>query len=219
MDYFPDAERFAVGCSDGTIRVYHDIKRHVAFTYDQTKKHSNSILAVKCYEDYVLSCGWDNFLKIWDPRSEEMIDSIYVSCPFKDAVDYNGGNYIIVGSFEQENHIKVYDVRKSNGLVSETTVESQTVLGKGLRKNDRQCKIHALNFCKFDKSKLICSTVHNNTVKLLDFNGGDVSEVWSYEALKNKVMSVDTAKKEKKVWFSGVGVHGEIDFDYKDIYC
>jgi len=61
---------------------------------------------------------------------------------------------------------------------------------------------------------LVCTTVHNDTIKLIDFNGGDLTELWSYEDLKTKVMSVDTVNKEKSIWFSGERVYGKLDVEY-----
>lgn len=207
IDYFPDGERFAVGCDDGSVRVYNDVKRAKAYDFDVLRKHSNSVLAVKCYDDFVLSSAWDNNLKIWDPRSTEIVHNINVSCPFKDALDFDG-NYIVTGSLETDSHVKVFDIRTFK-KVFETTLYSQTVLDKSFRNTDFGCKIHALSFCKFDKSKLICSTVHNNTLKLISFKGGACKELFSYETLPSKIMSVDTCEKNDTIHFSGVKVHGE----------
>jgi len=113
INYFPDGEKFGVGCADGSIRVYNDVKRTLSASYDPLKKHGNSVLAIKCYDDYLISAAWDNNLKIWDPKSESLVDNIHVSCPFKDAIDMQG-NYVVVGTFEVEDHIKVYDIRKPN---------------------------------------------------------------------------------------------------------
>ena len=110
IDYFPDGEKFAVGCDDGSVKVYNDVKRTKAYDCDILRKHSNSVLAVKCYNEFVLSCAWDNNLKIWDPRTSECVHNLHTSCPFKDSLDFDG-NYIVSGSFENDNHVKVYDIR------------------------------------------------------------------------------------------------------------
>jgi hypothetical protein len=72
-----------------------------------------------------------------------------------------------------------------------------------------------MNFCKFNKNLIACATVHNNTLKLLEFNGGCPKEIFSYENLPGKLMSVDTIKGQSCVYFSGDQISGEINLDIK----
>jgi WD40 repeat protein len=135
IDYFSDAEKFAVGCSDGTVRVYNDIKRTKALDMDVSKKHGNTVLAVKCCDDLIVSAGWDNNLKIWDSKSGNQIENIHVPTPYKDALDFDG-NYIILGNFDRENHLKVWDIRMADKMVSETTLKSVHALDPSFKPTD-----------------------------------------------------------------------------------
>lgn len=137
-----------------------------------------------------------------------------MSCPYKDAIDIHD-NYIVVGSFEFQDHIKVFDIRKPSGAVQKKTLKSQTALEGHFKPNDTLCKIHSLSFCEFDKRLICVSTCHNNTIKLLEFNSGELNEIFSYEALPTMVMSLDTIQEKKNtIYLSGVGLYGEMNLSF-----
>ena len=67
LGYCPDGGSIALGCRSGEVYLL-DVEANKKTKLSQTAKHGNRVQIVKWTDDYLLTIGWDNVLRKWDPR-------------------------------------------------------------------------------------------------------------------------------------------------------
>ena len=144
-----------------------------------------------------------------------MFDPIFAQicpCPNKEAVHFEQ-NYIMVGLNRAKDNVQFVDLRKDGPVLKSTTLRSMQSSSSLHSPNDKDCEVQLLKQSRFDKKLFVAATSHNNTVKLLKVDGLSADELYSYESLPGKVMTLETSMIKPKVFLGGEDFNTTLTFD------
>jgi WD40 repeat protein len=189
---------------------FYDVETEERIKISRFLKHSNRAQIVHWNNNLLFSFGWDGNLFIWDIRQSDPVASQFIPCPNKDSLVIEEDT-VLVGLVQKKENLLAFDLRKE-GSFMRMTVESKQA-AKSLPPNDRFTEIQILRRSHFDHTKYVVATSHNNSLQLLDYNGAKMVDVYSYEALDQPVLALETSVLRSKVFFSGDGYYGGVEFD------
>jgi WD40 repeat protein len=189
---------------------FYDVETEQRQNISKFLKHSNRAQIVHWDKDLLYSFGWDGNLFVWDIRQTDPVATQFVTCPNKDSFVISEET-LLVGLVQKKDNLLAFDLRKQ-GPVTRMTVESKQA-AQSLPPNDKLAEIQILRRAHFDNSKYFVTTSHNNTLQLLDYNGAKMVSVYSYEALDQPVLALETSVLRSKVFFTGDGFYGGLEFD------
>ena len=181
----------AVGCSDGTVRVFTSALQPI-ITHPAGRKrevlegHVGRVLVVRYHpsEDHILvSSGWDDVIYIWDdryPHAVRHISSVHIC---GDAIRFNlvRNNYLLTGSWRSTNQLQVWDFNTG------------TLIGWLPQKGRVSCHVYCAQWSR--KCNVVFGGSDSNTVVITDLINN--FSIGSLLDLENGVCCLDTQDKPK----------------------
>ncbi|CAN0007838.1 unnamed protein product [Pylaiella littoralis] len=146
-----DGELFAVGASDGVVRVYSDSTRELLVDLKpgigRGAGHSSRVYSVKFHPDdsnVVVSGGWDKCVHVWDVEKAAVVQRIFGPHVCGDAVGVFGRT-IVTGSWRDEAQLEAWDM--DTGEASGPSFWSGHGKGALLQQGwGRRCRLYAAAF-------------------------------------------------------------------------
>ncbi|OQR96839.1 hypothetical protein ACHHYP_13205 [Achlya hypogyna] len=203
LDYRPDGAMFATSGKDHTIRVYDEATKTEVLAMKGghgtlTAGHSNRVFSVKFHpldEHTIVSGGWDNTVQIWDTRAGHSVRGIYGPHIAGDAIDVNGRNEILTGSWRPESPLELWDYGSGKRLAA--IPWNQSAL-KG-----EPCFLYAAQFSKDPRSRLIAAGGSgSNEGKVFDHDAGN-KLVGTVAGLSRGVFTLDFGPQGDKLALAG----------------
>lgn len=200
IQYSPDGNKFIIGTCEGHIDLYDYESGSNCQRLSSKGKHFNRVVGFKFLENnnnVGYSFGWDDWYYMWDTRTSNGLPIMEkrLACPNKTAT-VTKGMHIYSGILGYRENLTCLDIRKMS-TVFKTTVkanQSQNILSP----KDFNCGINTLNLVPHDSNKLLLTTVHNHTIKLISTLDGSeddfmtqkiqgFKEIMSYESITKPV--------------------------------
>ncbi|CAM9619385.1 unnamed protein product [Ectocarpus sp. 4 AP-2014] len=146
-----DGEFFAVGASDGVVRVYSDTTREMLVELKpgmaRGSGHSSRVFSVKFHPDdsnTLVSGGWDNCVQVWDVKEATTVTTVFGPHICGDAVGVFGRT-IVTGSWRDESQLEAWDM--DSGQASGPSFWSGSGKGALLQQAlGRRCRLYAAAF-------------------------------------------------------------------------
>eukprot|EP00752_Nemacystus_decipiens_P010899 g9687.t1 len=146
-----DGEFFAVGASDGVVRVYNDSTRELLVELKpgmaRGSGHSSRVFSVKFHPDdpnMIVSGGWDKCVHVWDVEKAVVVQTLFGPHVCGDAVGVFGRT-IVTGSWRDEAQLEAWDMDtgKADGKPFWSGHGKGALLQQGW---GRRCRLYAAAF-------------------------------------------------------------------------
>lgn len=126
-DYRPDANFFAVGCKDTSIKVYDESTKQLNCELKRQGDyvgHSNRVFSVKWEdENNLFSAGWDNNIFMWDLRTGRVSKHFHGPYICGDSIDVFE-NRLLCADCCIDNQVKIWSISQGTLIHSETLVQN-----------------------------------------------------------------------------------------------
>ena len=141
-DYSPDADNFAVGCKDMSIKIVDDSVKEISSELKRTGDHighSNRVFSVKWMDENILfSAGWDQNIIMWDVRQGSLCKYFHGSDICGDSIDVMGDRLLCVDACIS-NQLKIWSIS-----------QGQIVFTDNLNVRGKPMKGYTAQFSKID---------------------------------------------------------------------
>ncbi len=122
MDYSFDGTKIIIGDNRGNISLINEHTEKVVKEFQAASwfnnGHSNRVFSLKFLNDnhnMFVSGGWDGMIFLWDIRENKPVNHITGPKISGDSLDYKNGK-LLACSYENENPIKIFDLKKMEKL-------------------------------------------------------------------------------------------------------
>ncbi|CAI2373157.1 unnamed protein product [Moneuplotes crassus] len=196
IDYNYDGTRLVTGGVDKKIRLYDDAAKDIIHTFQDNSEdylaHYNRIFCVKfdpIDDRLIYSGGWDNMINVNDTREKGPVSQIIGPYLSGDTLDVYK-TQLLVGNYNTENPLEVYDLRKLERLKS---IEWKTEEGK------EGGKVLGAMFSKSDADAIIACGSVGNEFKIFDSSTENV--IASVTGGKKPIYSIDVSESNSLIAF------------------
>lgn len=188
-DYHPEAEYFAVGCKDMSVRIFDENTKQVISELKKkgdTPGHSNRIFAIKWPDPHTLySAGWDNNILMWDTRTRivsKFFNGHYICGDSIDVFE----DTLLCTDCKMTDQVTIWSVSQG------TIIHSETIVNDG-----KPFKGYTAQFSKVDRAELFFIGGSGSTQGYFYYNQG-FNTIAALSYLPKSIFSCDFGNSTQK---------------------